>query len=158
MALIRVGRPDDIESMVGLLRQLFEIEADFTFDSVRHKRGLALLLASDTAVVYVAEEDGRIVGMATGQLLISTAEGARSLLVEDVVVEKSYRSRGIGRELIGSVASWGSEREASRMQLLADTCNEPALSFYQGSGWSRTNLICLRKYTTRTTDEPNSNN
>ena len=155
--MIRPARPDDIEPMVGLLRQLFAIEADFTFASERHRGGLKLLLDSELAGVFVAEEQGAVVGMITGQLLISTAEGGRSLLVEDVVVDVSYRNRGIGRELIDSIAAWGSGREAIRMQLLADMSNLRGLSFYTGSGWSQTSLVCLRKYNTTTSDEPDTN-
>lgn len=45
-----------------------------------------MLIANQWATVLVAETSGKVVGMATGQLTISTAEGGPALLVEDVVV------------------------------------------------------------------------
>lgn len=44
-----------------------------------------------------------IVGMATIQTLISTAEGGRVGLVEDVVVDESFRGKGIGKLLLAGI-------------------------------------------------------
>jgi GNAT superfamily N-acetyltransferase len=89
--------------------------------------------------------DRRVVGMASGQLVISTAEGAPSVWIEDVVVAESWRQQGVGRSLIKAVEDWGRERGATRAQLLADDGNHSALDFYRSQGWSRTRLIALRR-------------
>jgi ribosomal protein S18 acetylase RimI-like enzyme len=144
--MIRPATDTDIPAMVSLLRQLFAIEEDFVFDAARQQRGLELLLDGATALVLVAEENGAVVGMATAQLLISTAEGAPSLIIEDVVVTPARQHRGIGSELLERLAEWGAGRGASRMQLLADRTNDRALDFYRQKDWLQTQLICLRKY------------
>ena len=79
---------EDIEAMPGLLRLLFDIEADFEFDEARQRRELFLMTDGclKHKVIQVAESAGRIVDMASAQTLISSAEGALSALVEDVVV------------------------------------------------------------------------
>lgn len=146
MATVRVARPDDLEPMVDLLRLLCAIEEDFTFDAARQRLGLALLLAEARACVLVAEAAGRVVGMCTGQLVISTAEGGPSLLVEDMVVAADHRGKGVGRELMAAMARWAGAQGATRMQLLADGNNPPALHFYQRIGWRTTALICLRRH------------
>ena len=143
---IRQATGTDIPEMVELLRRLFAIETDFDFAPERQRRGLELLLAAERACVLVAENCGEVVGMATGQLLISTAEGAPSLVIEDVVVSPKHRNRGIGTGLLASLAEWGRKHGARRMQLLADRTNSPALVFYGRQGWQSTRLICLRKY------------
>lgn len=144
--MIRLAVTADIPAMVELLRQLFAIEADFDFSAERQQRGLELLLASPTAHAVVAERDARVVGMATAQLVISTAEGGPSLLVEDLVVLRHWQNCGIGSGLLNALAMWGNEHGASRMQLLADRTNTAALHFYNTRGWRTTELICLRKY------------
>lgn len=146
--MIRPATGSDINAMLLLLHQLFTIEADFDFSGERQQRGLALLLAADAAMAMVAEEQGGVVGMATAQLVISTAEGGPSLLVEDLVVMPAWRKRGIGTALLNGLAAWGASRGADRMQLLADRTNGPALDFYRQKGWRETQLICLRKYST----------
>lgn len=142
---VRQARRDDLDELVALLRQLFTIEEDFHFDAARQHRGLALLLDRDGAVVLVAEKERKVAGMCTGQLVISTAEGAYSLLVEDVVVAEEWRGMGVGTELLKALENWGEERKVSRYQLLADKSNDAGISFYHKHNWQNTGLICLRK-------------
>jgi GNAT superfamily N-acetyltransferase len=136
----------DIPYLLALLEELFAIEADFNFSAEKQKRGLKLLMQSSSCAVQAALEDREIVGMVSGQLTISTAEGCSSLLIEDLVVKRSLRGQGIGRQLIENIGQWGYSHGASRMQLLADCDNHRGLQFYNVNGWRRTRLICLRKY------------
>ncbi len=85
-----------------------------------------------------------VVGMVTVQLVVSTAEGGFSGLVEDLVVAARERGRGIGRLLLERAEGWARARGASRMQLLADRENARALHFYERAGWRGTRLLCLR--------------
>jgi len=145
---VRPATPVDLDALVGLLKDLFALEPDFRFDPVRQRRGLALLLEDRLRrVALVAESGGVVVGMVTGQLLISTAEGGGSVLVEDLVVRESERRRGTGRKLVRAVEAWARGRGATRLQLLADRENEAALRFYERLGWSGTRMVCLRRAT-----------
>lgn len=129
-----------------LLGALFSLEADFQPDPERQRRGLALMLSdARSRCVFIAERSGVVIGMATAQLLASTAEGAPSALVEDVVVEVAERRHGIGRRLLAALETWARDRGATRMQLLADRENAPALRFYERTGWRATRLACLRR-------------
>ena len=144
--MIRKATTEDIPHLIGLLEQLFAIEEDFTADADQQRRGLMLLLNSESAGIFVAESNRRVVGMVIGQLLVSTAEGALSLLVEDLVVDRGYRARGYGSKLLESLRLWAWEKGADRMQLLADQYNGSALDYYERQGWQRTRMICLRSY------------
>lgn len=133
--------------MVELLRSLFAIEADFAFDVDKQTRGLVMLLERGRdARVLVAEQGGQVVGMCTLQCLVSTAEGGETGLVEDMVVAEAWRGRGIGRSLLISMEQWARERGLTRLQLLADRHNRPALGFYEALDWSQTRLLALRKH------------
>ncbi len=143
---IRGATAADLETLISLLGDLFSIEADFSPDPARQRCGLALMLADpERRRVLVAEREGAVVGMVTGQLLVSTAEGGLSLLVEDMIVRARERGRGVGGRLLAAMEEWGRGRGASRAQLLADGGNAPALDFYRRAGWSRTRLLCLRR-------------
>jgi GNAT superfamily N-acetyltransferase len=143
---IRPANRHDLDGLVLLLQQLFSIEKDFDFAADKQRKGLELLLDSTSAVIMVATENHSVIGMATAQLVISTAEGGPSLLVEDVVVQPSRQHQGIGARLLRALGGWGAERGAERMQLLADLTNSSALDFYRHLGWRQTRLICLRKF------------
>ena len=143
-AVIRPARPEDLDGLVDLLGILFGIEADFDCDAARQRRGLAMLLAHEAAVLLVAEAAGQVIGMCSGQLTISTAEGGFALLVEDVVVAGPWQGKGVGRELLAALEQWGASRKIGRLQLLADRNNAAALEFYRKLGWQSTELICQR--------------
>jgi len=145
-AIIREAGAADLDSMVELLGELFSLEADFTPDAAAQRRGLSLMLRPDPdRVVLAAEAAGRTAGMATAQILVSTAEGGPAALVEDVVVRKEFRGRGLGRALLAGLQDWAAARGATRLQLLCDRDNAPALDFYTACGWSPTRLVCLRR-------------
>ncbi len=95
--------------------------------------------------MLVAERAGAVIGMVTAQLVVSTAEGGASAWVEDMVVAAPERGRGVGRRLLEAIEAWATARGASRLQLLADRENAPALAFYARLGWSPTRLVCLRR-------------
>ncbi len=93
---IRPARRADLAAMVALLQALFAIEDDFTPDPERQCQGLARLLegCGKQRCILVAEARDRVIGMATLQMLISTAQGGPVGLVEDVVVQEDCRGRG----------------------------------------------------------------
>ena len=146
-ATIRTATPADLDQLTALLEMLCAIEKDFIFDPARQRCGLTMLLTNERAAVLVAEEAKQVVGMCTGQLTISTAEGGPALLVEDVVINQQHRGQGLGRKLLAALTEWAADQGAQRLQLLADRNNEAGLTFYQKLGWQRTELICLRKRT-----------
>lgn len=145
-ASIRSATSGDLGALVRLLDALFSIEADFRPDAERQRRGLALMLERpEERCVLVAERAGAVVGMVTVQLVVSTAEGGLSGLVEDMVVDAAERGRGLGRRLLEAAEAWAAAHGATRLQLLADRENAPALRFYEQMGWRPTQLVCWRR-------------
>jgi ribosomal protein S18 acetylase RimI-like enzyme len=145
---IRIERAHDadVPALIDLLAELFAIESDFSADGTKQRRGLAMLLSQpeNRAVVMVARSAGRVVGMASAQLVISTAEGAASAWIEDVVVRRNLRGQGIARLLLRELLAWARRQGATRAQLLADNANQPALDFYRHIGWMPTQLSAWR--------------
>jgi GNAT superfamily N-acetyltransferase len=141
------ARASDIDTLVGLLDALFSIEQDFTPNAAAQRRGLELLLANpDRGQIFVARHplEG-VVGMVSAQLVISTAIGAPSAWVEDMVVRETFRGQGVGRLLLDEVREWALSKGAGRIQLLADADNAPALDFYRHLDWQPTRLFAWKK-------------
>lgn len=145
--VIRKAEVGDIKILVNLLTSLFSIETDFVIDKQKQQKGLLLMLEqTEKSCILVAECDERVVGMCTGQLLVSTAEGGLKVIVEDVVVTKDKRGFGIGSALLGEIEKWAINSGATRTDLLADQRNYKALNFYDNQKWKRTELIALQKH------------
>ncbi len=146
MIQIRNAEKSDIETLIELLAQLFQIEIDFQVNPDKQRAGLELLLNSNNAQIFVAQhDDGQIVGMCSVQILISTAEGAKVGFVEDLIVSSAWRGQGIGKKLLQHLQNWASAQGLKRLQLLADKNNQAALDFYARQDWQMTQLIALRK-------------
>jgi GNAT superfamily N-acetyltransferase len=144
---IRPARTDDIPRMCELLGELFSLESDFTPDKESQASGLGMLVHDHSGMSYalVAVCEGAIIAMATIQTLISTAEGGRVGLIEDVIVDREFRGRGVGTRLLEGITIWSREKGLKRLQLLADAANIGALNFYKYRRWNTTRLICLRR-------------
>jgi GNAT superfamily N-acetyltransferase len=144
---VRPAVPGDIAVLTTLLELLFSVEEDFHFDEARQRKGLELMIKSHDCCVLVAEAAGVVIGMCSGQITLSTAEGGPALLVEDVVVKREWQGHQVGSRLLSALNIWAIDHGISRLQLLGDRRNEGALGFYQKLGWQVTSLIALRKYT-----------
>jgi hypothetical protein len=69
---------------------LFTLESDFKPDREKQLRGLRLILDNPTmGRLFVLRDEGKVLGMANALITVSTAEGARVLLLEDVVVHRA---------------------------------------------------------------------
>lgn len=130
--IIRKAGKDDIDALSALLGKLFSMETDFVVDREKQKAGLELFLAdSDDRIIFVALFDEVIVGMVTCQLVVSTAVGGYSILLEDMYIVDTFRQEGIGTLLIRAVQDWGDAKGALRIQLLMDERNRIADLFYR---------------------------
>ena len=143
---VRRATTEDVDELAELLAVLFEIETEFMIDRLKQRRGLMMLLTSETSVIHCAEIKGRIVGMCSAQCLVSTAKGGLSAIVEDLVVHEHYRGHGVGTRLLACMETWAKKCGVTRLQLLADQRNTKALAFYTKLRWGETRMICRRKY------------
>ena len=142
---IDTARPEDLPALSNLLAELFSLETDFTVDRDRQIRGLRMILdAPERGTLLVARErTGTVVGMVSLQLLVSTAAGGVSGQIEDLVIHREVRSRGLGSRLLREALAWGRARGCLRFQLSADLRNLSALSFYKHRGFRGSHMSVL---------------
>ena len=137
---------DDLPQLADLLAELFELESDFHPQRDKQLRSLRMILDDPTlGKLFVLRIDGKVAGMANALITISTAEGGRVLLLEDVIVGKEYRGGGLGRRLVEHVMAWAREQGMTRITLLADRDNRAALDFYRKLGFADSHMTVLRK-------------
>ena len=66
---------------------------------------------------------------------ISTAEGGKAALFEDLVVAPEHRKRGIGEALLKHVIAHARAEGVLRLTLLTDMQNERAQAMYRRAGF-----------------------
>lgn len=136
----------DLDTMAGLLGELFALEADFKPDRARQLAALNWILDHPAhGRLFVARDGGRVVGMANALISISTAEGGPVLILEDVILAASHRGGGHGRRLVEHVLAWARSQGMSRATLLADRDNAAALAFYERLGFAESAMAVRRR-------------
>ena len=145
-ATIDFATTDDLEPMADLLAELFTLESDFKPERRKQIAGLRLILENpDIGRLFVVRIDGRVAGMANALFTVSTAEGCRVVLLEDVIVKAAHRGSGLGRKLVEHILDWSAANGLPRVTLLADKDNAPALAFYERLGFEHSAMRVLRK-------------
>src|ERR1700683_1466409 len=133
--MIRSAVEEDIESLVQLIHELAEYER--SPDSVKidgDQLRTALFCNAPTVFAHVAEEEGRIIGMAIWFLTFSTWTGRTGIALEDLYVRPGDRSRGIGRDLVRQLAVIAHQSGYGRIDWSVLDWNQSAIHFYQSLG------------------------
>lgn len=144
--LVDFATYDDLPAMADLLYELFTLESDFQPERDKQLRGLRLIL--DTPALgrlFVLRCGDKVAGMANALITVSTARGAPVVLLEDVIVSRAFRGRGLGRRLVEHVCAWAKAAGMGRVTLLADQDNAPALAFYAELGFEESAMVVRRK-------------
>lgn len=144
--VIDFATEQDLPQLTDLLTELFSLESDFTPERDKQLHGLRLILDEPAlGRLFVLRVDGKVAGMANALITVSTAKGGRVLLLEDVIISRVHRGGGYGRKLIEHVLAWAREQGMTRVTLLADRDNAPALDFYRALGFEASYMTVLRK-------------
>lgn len=139
--------PADIPALVDLLAKLFALEPQYTIDPTRQARGLAILMsAPERGTILCARSSGTPVAMVSLQLVASTAEGAWSAWLEDLVVHPAHRGKGLGTRLLTTARGWCHHHGATRIQALVDRDNLAALEFYHTRCFNAGRMVSIHSH------------
>lgn len=140
-----VARPEELPQLVALLTILFSQEEEFSPDYEKQMRALERILADPSVgTVYVARDEGQVIGMASVLYTVSTAEGGTAALFEDLVVLPTHRDQGTGRALVAFIIAEERRRGVLRLTLLTDASNERAQAFYRSLGFTDSPMKPMR--------------
>ena len=101
-------------------------------------------LLNDKTTYIVAKENNQIVGFAGIMTCLDEAT------LNNIVVKKSCRGRGIGGELLDTIIELCGDLNMKTLTLEVDSSNIPAISLYKKFGFQ--NLGIRKKYYNHTSD------
>ena len=141
---IRAARPEDAATLVALGAtvgrepEAWLLNTDGWRSTTEERRYLRALKRHPDAAVFVAEDDGAIVG----RLSVARDPHAASRHVADLglMVASSHRRRGIGRALLEQAVAWALDAGVHKLELHVFPWNEPAIKLYEQFGFEREGL------------------
>jgi GNAT superfamily N-acetyltransferase len=132
---VRPIRPDDVPAVVALVRELADYEKALHEAQLTEEQLTGVLFGDSPALFgHVAEDDGVVVGMALWFLNFSTWRGTHGIYLEDLYVQPGHRGRGLGKELLRTLAAVCVERGYSRLEWSVLDWNTPSIEFYKAAG------------------------
>jgi GNAT superfamily N-acetyltransferase len=161
---IRPADSNDTESLCLLYYQFHEYHAQrlperlcslgsySEFDSSQLRTSLLHIFADTSAVLFVAELAGQIVGFVELYLRSDDSNPMRVsytyVLLQSLMVLEAFRHRGIGTALVTAAESWAKEQSAVEIRLDIWEFPGDPLGFYQAFGYQTIKRQLVRQLKT----------
>lgn len=128
---IRKGVQHDLPQVLGLIKELAEYEKaplEVTVSVADMERdGFG---EHPIFQFFVAEIEGKIVGISLYYIKYSTWKG-KCVFLEDIIVTEAYRKFGMGKKLFDEVVKVAKEMKVKRLEWQVLEWNESAIQFYK---------------------------
>ena len=133
---IRPARPDDVNAIVGLIRELAVFEQlEHLVQTDAGRLHAHLFGAQPVVEALVAEQQGgAIVAFALYFTNYSTFLAKPGLYLEDLYVQPAARRSGLGQQLLRALARIAVERDYGRFEWSVLDWNANAIAFYEKLG------------------------
>ena len=131
---LRMAKKTDMVEVLQLIKELAEFEKQPNAveisenDLIRDGFGI-----EPSFKVMLAEYHGEIVGMALFYNRYSTWKG-KSLHLEDLIIKKEFRNKGIGTKLYKAVLKYAVKKNLKRVAWEVLEWNKVAIDFYKSTG------------------------
>ena len=132
---IRRAEPRDAGVILDLIRHLAVYER-LAHEVTASKADLTATLFGANPQVFceIAEWQGEAAGFALWFYNYSTFLGRHGLYLEDLYVREEFRSHGIGKRLLATLAKRCIDENLGRFEWSVLDWNEPAIAFYERQG------------------------
>lgn len=137
---IRPAKDDDALDVIELIGSVFGEYHHCVLDvdgEMPQLRAIASWAAQKHGEFWVAELDGRVVGMCGYAEVPATAERRAGIELHKLYVHRRARSFGLGGKFVTCVETAAARREAAFIELWSDTRFTTAHAFYEKRGFVR---------------------
>ena len=141
---IRFARPQDVDGIISLLRQVGQVHREGRPDIFRagaqkySPEQVLSLLSSPDKPIFIAAEDAFVLGYGFCQLKEYQNEPViadhKTLYIDDLCVDENCRGKGVGKKLYQEICRYAKLQGCYNVTLNVWSCNPSALKFYEKLG------------------------
>ena len=137
--MMRKLNEDDLKEVNRLIRNLYNLHVRERKDIIGSdnrkysKLDFIDLLVHKYNILLGAEEDHKLVGLCIADIR-EYSKGYKLVFITNLIVDKEYQCKGIGKALIEEAKKEGKLRGAKRLELSVYNFNENAMGFYKKIG------------------------
>ncbi|HIE52218.1 MAG TPA: GNAT family N-acetyltransferase [Armatimonadetes bacterium] len=134
---------EDLEVMVGLMKELADhhvgLDVSFEYNEGWEEIWREFVeeqIENDEDLVLKAVVEGKVVGFVSGVIGSRPVfRVARRGIIQNIVVRREYRGRGIGRRLVEAALAWFRERDVGQVDVDVAIANEGGVEFWKRLGF-----------------------
>jgi GNAT superfamily N-acetyltransferase len=137
-ATIREAGVHEVEAILPMYEWLFDPPGRTPpwWNPGRARNALTEAISAPESAVFLAEQDGELIGLISAYLDLKSVRFGPRCWVEDLAVHPDRRLRGIGTELVRRAQEWARERGATHFELDTGIARTDAQRFYERLGES----------------------
>lgn len=121
----------DLEVVFNLLNELYDNKIQYPVFIKKYKA----CLNDSNFYGIVAEENDRVVGVLIARLINRLVKEKDRLFIDDFIVNKNFRSKGIGKLLLKDAIDYAIKKDCETVELTSYITNENAHRFYENNGF-----------------------
>jgi ribosomal protein S18 acetylase RimI-like enzyme len=125
--------PADASAVAGLIEDLARTS---DWESPVTEAYAAEYLALSGQGALLAEEEGQALGLISYSIRPNLYHAADSCIIEELIVSRRARSRGIGRRLVEELERLAQARRCAEISVTTLPGNEEAIRFYRRLGFT----------------------
>ncbi len=129
---------EDFEGIYMLLKQLWPREKLI-------KRKLKLVfskgLRNPQQAFLIAKYKGKIIGFVSLSIKNSLYDGGNLGHVDELIIDKKYKRKGTGKELLEEIIKVAKEKSCNRIELDSSFHRKDAHAFYESLGFEKCNFL-----------------
>jgi len=140
--IIRKARESDLPVIKGLMIELIEaVDNKEGFDIDIASENCRTLLRDADSHILVAEINGSVIGVINFTTRKTILHSGSSGLIDELVVTKNYRGKGVGRQLIYAAAEKCRQLGCCELEVSTEFTNTNAREFYKSCGFEEMGVI-----------------
>jgi len=140
--LIREAKESDLLTIVKLTLELIEAMGDTEgIDIKLIAENCRNLLSEANSYILVAEKKGVVVGFVNLTTHKTILHRGLSGLIDELIIAKSYRGKGIGKQLLSSAIEKSRQLGCCEVEVSTEKTNIKAREFYRQCGFTERGVL-----------------